>query len=199
MQPVHNRPGLGRRSAQARGTPSSRKCWHALTGCPLPCTRRRGETGEMERSGQWPLPAEPRLERLSCRVPVPPVVCPVCTTAGEMESQSFLAPNGTGWNPRGVRLHCDDYVLPFISWAVYIKHKHPQRIWMSCDGVRVLLVFRGVWETLRPCSDESDAFMLAYSPVSPTPEKPTIHLSKSDFTLEFYFFDFNITVLIAAK
>lgn len=53
---------------------------------------------------------------------VPPVVFPICTAVGEIDSRPLLLINRTGWCPSSVtdqELHCDDYVLPLF----FIKHQ----------------------------------------------------------------------------
>ena len=69
------------------------------------------QKGWEQRSGLWSPPAEPLLYWgcLADCLSFPSVVCSICTTAGEIDSQSELLPNWTGWFHRSVidlKLHC---------------------------------------------------------------------------------------------
>lgn len=165
--------------------------------CPAP----GGEEGT-ERAGEKPSVASACRampeEGPSCWAPLPPI-CHVCTAAAEIESQSFLPPNGTGWNPRSVTESYTVMIMCSLSFPELCisntsTHREPE--WAVLESRRCLYS-----RECRKPSDESNAFMLAYSPVSRITEMTTAHLSRSDFTVCFFLFfsPFNITVLILTK
>lgn len=135
----------------------------------------------------------------SCWAPHPPV-CPVCAAAAEIESQSFLPPNGTGWNPRSVTEGYTVMIMCSLSFPeLCISNTSTQG---EPENLNELCWSHGVactWERRKP-SDESNAFMLAYSPVSRitedhrTPEQVRFYglfFPFFFFSIQHYSFDFN--------
>jgi len=87
--------------------------------------RNISQKGCEQRNGLWSPPAEPLLYCLANCLSFPPVVCFICTTAGETDSQLVSLPNSTGWFHRsviwlGVTSCC--LGVPFIFFlAVYFS------------------------------------------------------------------------------